>query len=258
VSDVFSHEYADWYDALYSDKDYAAECDLIERLFHTHGDGAIGRVLDLGCGTGNHAFLVARRGYEVVGVERSESMLARARAKLASTRERADLEFHQGDIRSIDLRQRFDAAVMMFAVLGYQLENEDVLRALGTARRHLRPGGLFIFDVWYGPAVLHERPSQRLKVIPTADAKILRFASGEIDVQRHLCAVHYRIWRIAPNHVVVAETEETHLMRYFFPMELRLFLDCCGFRLTRLGAFPDFDRDPDETTWNCLGVAQAV
>jgi hypothetical protein len=41
-------------------------------------------------------------------------------------------------------------------------------------------------------------------------------------------------------------------------MELRLFLDCCGFRLTRLGAFPDFDRDPDETTWNCLGVAQAV
>jgi hypothetical protein len=51
---------------------------------------------------------------------------------------------------------------MMFAVLGYQGENDDVLAALKTAHRHARPGGLFLFDVWYGPAVLHERPSQRV------------------------------------------------------------------------------------------------
>ena len=56
----------------------------------------------------------------------------------------------------------------------------------------------------------------------------------------------------------MAETEESHKMRYFFPLELELFLKCAGFKLIRLGAFPEFDRDPDETTWNVLGVARAV
>jgi len=47
-------------------------------------------------------------------------------------------------------------------------------------------------------------------------------------------------------------------MRYYFPLELDLFLAFSGFRLLRLGAFSDVDRDPDETTWCCLGVAQAI
>jgi hypothetical protein len=47
-------------------------------------------------------------------------------------------------------------------------------------------------------------------------------------------------------------------MRYFFPMELEVLLECAGFTLVRLGAFPDVDRNPDETTWNCLAVARAA
>ena len=57
---------------------------------------------------------------------------------------------------------------------------------------------------------------------------------------------------------LVGETEEKHLMRFFFPLELNLFLECSGFAPVRLGAFPDFDRDPDETTWNVLCVARAL
>jgi hypothetical protein len=56
----------------------------------------------------------------------------------------------------------------------------------------------------------------------------------------------------------VAHTDETHVMRYFFPQELRLLLNCAGLRLLRLGAFPDVDRQPDDTTWNVMAVARAV
>ena len=146
---------------------------------------------------------------------------------------------------------------MMFAVLGYQLENKDVLAALKTARQHVRLGALFIYDVWYGPAVLHQRPSERSRVIPTADGKILRIASGQLDVSRHLCSVHYNLWQMSGKRIV-SETEETHVMRYFFPLELHLLLECAGFSSLRLGAFPEFDRDPDETTWNILGVGRAI
>lgn len=257
MSEVFGATYVEAYDPLYHDKDYTAECDLIERIFMTYGDGPIRTVLDLGCGTGNHALSLAQRGYEVVGVDRSESMLAQVRKKIASHLSNGKLVVQQGDIRSVVLQEGFDAALMMFAVLGYQLENVDVLSALRNARRHLRVGGLLLFDVWYGPAVLHQRPSQRIKVVPIPGGHTLRAASGELNTRRHLCTVHFQVWRLEGGKLV-AEAEESHAVRYFFPLELILFLDSSGLAPIRLGAFPEFDKDPDESTWNVLGVARAV
>jgi SAM-dependent methyltransferase len=257
MSEVFGSVYADAYDVVYRDKDYVAECEMIHRAVQEYGDGGVRRILDLGCGTGNHAVPLAQRGYEVAGVERSPNMLAHARSKAAKAALPSPVVFHQGDIRSVELGQHFDAALMMFAVLGYQQENADVLAALRTARRHLRPAGLLIFDVWYGPAVLRERPSQRVKVTPTPEGKLLRAASGEVDSRRHLCTVNYLLWHVTRGKDV-AETQESHTMRYFFPRELELFLQCAGLDLRRLGVFPEFQREPDDTTWNVLAVARAA
>ncbi len=55
----------------------------------------------------------------------------------------------------------------------------------------------------------------------------------------------------------MGETEENHRVRYFFPREIESLLGPTGFSLVRLGAFPEFDKEPDETTWNVLGVARA-
>ena len=119
----------------------------------------------------------------------------------------------------------------------------------------MRAGALLIFDVWYGPAVLHERPSERAGVIAVADGKILRFASGKLDVSRHLCSVQINLWRISGERLLL---ETTHLMRFFFLLELNCFLESAGFTSIRFGTFPEFDKDPDETTWNVLAVARAV
>jgi len=257
MKEVFGPVYANVYDLIYHDKDYITECELIERIFKTYGNGTIRSVLDLGCGTGNHAIPLAKRGYEIVGVDFSAEMLSHARRKAAAVFGDKGPVFRRGDIRYIDLQRQFDAVLMMFAVLSYQIENADVLSTLKTARHHLYQGGLLIFDVWYGPAVLHQRPSQRVKVIPTPEGKILRVASGELNSRRHICTVNYHLWQLE-GEKVVAEAEESHTMRYFFPLELDLFLECSGFTPIRLGAFPEFDRDPDETTWNVLEVARAA
>ncbi|HXF75960.1 MAG TPA: class I SAM-dependent methyltransferase [Methylomirabilota bacterium] len=257
MTERFGPAYASAYDALYQDKDYLEETRLIDRLLRTHGAGPVRAVLDLGCGTGNHALLLAQRGYQVVGVDGSAEMLEAARQKAALGRSASGASFHQSDIAGLRLQQAFDAALMMFAVLGYQLENRDVLAALRAARKHLRQGGLFIFDVWHGPAVLCQGPSERVKSIRTENGQLLRAASGRLDIQRHRCQVNYRLWKIEGERLV-GQTEETHLMRYFFPLELELFLESSQFALVRLGAFPEFERDPDTTTWSVLGVARAV
>ena len=257
MSKPFSSMYADAYDGLYEDKDYVAECDLIERIFKIYGEQQVQSVLDLGCGCGNHAIPLAQRGYKVVGVDNSPDMLTHAQRKVAKLVEDSSIEFKEGDLRHLDLDQRFDATLMMFAVLGYQTENSDVLSALKSARHHLHPGGLLICDFWYGPAVLHLRPSRKVKVISTPEGRTLRVASGELDIVRHVCTVHYRLWQLKGDRLV-AENEETHQIRFFFPLELELFLESSGFVPVRLGAFPDIDHDPDETTWNVLLVARAV
>jgi SAM-dependent methyltransferase len=249
-------DYARYYDPLYQDKDYLAECDMIEAIFRTHGKGLVSSVLDLGSGTGNHAIPLAKRGYEVSGLDCSEAMLTIARSKVANISEAASVVFYQGDIRSFELKQRFDAALMMFAVLGYQLENTDVLSSLRVARQHLKPEGLLIFDVWYGPAVLHEKPTQRAKIMPTPKGKILRVAFPQLDIGRHTSIVKYYLLEVEDG-LVLYETEEVHRVRFFFSKELELFLDCSGFKLLHLSSFGDINREPDETTWNVLGIAQA-
>ena len=257
MSEAFGSTYADIYDALYHDKDYAAECDLIEHLFQTYGDGAIGSVLDLGCGTGNHAIPLAERGYHVVGVDRSEVMLAKGQRKAANLSGTSVVEFRLGDLREVSLDRTFDAALMMFAVLGYGLENADVAAALTTARNHLRPGGLLVFDVWYGPAVLNERPSQRVKITPTEHGRILRVSSGTLDIRHHRCSVHIDVWELEGDRMV-RETNETHQMRYFFPLEIAFFLETAGFSLLRLGQFPNIDSDPNDTNWNIIVISNRI
>jgi len=257
MTGVFGSEYSNAYDHLYSDKDYNQECELVDRLLRTYGDNSVQKLLDLGCGTGNHALPLAQRGYQVVGVDRSNDMLDSARKKAASQSMSGSVKYQQGDIRNFPLDEVFDASLMMFAVLGYQLENRDVLAALRSARQHMRSGAILIFDVWYGPAVLKQGPSDRMKTIRTEKGRILRLASGQLDVQHHLCEVSYHLWRLEGKSLT-GEAEEKHLMRFFFPLELNLFLECSGFVPVRLGAFPDFDRNPDETTWNVLCVARAL
>ncbi|HEX8775193.1 MAG TPA: class I SAM-dependent methyltransferase [Pyrinomonadaceae bacterium] len=257
MTDVFNDNYSSAYDLIYGEKDYAGECDLIERLFQTYGGPPVRSILDLGCGTGGHAHLLGQRGYSVVGVDRSESMLAHAGNKIDNISLNGRVQFQQGDVRSVELERQFCAVLMMFAVLGYQSGNEDVLAALKTARRHLGIGGLLLFDIWHGPAVLHERPGERVKVVSTPTGQILRNARGELDTRRHLCHVRYQVWRLEEGRSL-EYAEERHAMRYFFPLELELFLRSSGFAMLRLGAFPEFAREPDETTWNVLCVAKAI
>src|SRR5215813_7646967 len=112
VTEVFGRDYAGVYDAIYRKKDYQGEVDLIERILRRHGLDGHRRVLDLGCGTGGHAVPLARRGHAVLGVDRSSAMLEVAREKVAAELPECTVTFCRGDIRQLDLGQRFEVVLM--------------------------------------------------------------------------------------------------------------------------------------------------
>ena len=181
-------------------------------------------------------------------------MLALARAKGIPAG--SSVEFYEADIGKLDLGQEFDAVLMMFTVLGYQLDDSELMAALATVRRHLRPGGLFLFDVWHGPAVLAEGPGDREISVKEEANRITRKTRASLDRPRHLCRVTFHLERVDDGNQ--AESwQEDHVVRYYFRHELESALGQNEVELVDLRSFPDFERPADERAWNVIGVGRA-
>lgn len=246
--------YAQYYDLLYREKDYPAECDYLEAIFQAYSAFQVKNLLDVGCGTGGHAIHLAGRGYHLVGVDQSKSMLEEAARKSRALGE--FVRFIEADLTGFDLALKFDAAISMFAVIGYILENGQLAKGFQNIHKHLRTGGLFVFDVWYGPAVISQRPTDRYKIVNIEQDRIIRFVESKMNTLLHSVEVNYKVLRIKRD-VVIDELEEKHRMRYFFPKEIEYFLNVAGFEVLKLCPFMDLDGVLSEDTWNMGVIARA-
>lgn len=120
------------------------------------------RALDLACGTGTLALLLAESGWRVLGVDQSEQMLARARAKAAASRAARRLAFAQGDMRALPAAVRpahFDLATCTYDSLNYLLAPEELAACFAGVARALRPGGLLVADMNTRHFLEHDWPS---------------------------------------------------------------------------------------------------
>ncbi|MFI5339331.1 MAG: class I SAM-dependent DNA methyltransferase [Candidatus Methylomirabilales bacterium] len=104
-----------------------------------------GRHLDLGCGTGTLAILMAKTGWEVVGLDASEAMLAQAKQKAQEAGQA--VEFVQQDMRHLKVVEPVNLVTAFYDTLNHLLFAEDLEAAFRGAAGALLPGGLFVFDV---------------------------------------------------------------------------------------------------------------
>jgi SAM-dependent methyltransferase len=121
-------------------------------------------VLDLACGTGLLTRRFARRAESVVGLDASQAMLREARLRTTAR----NVRYVQGDFRDFSLECCFDAAICGSDSLNYVEEPAELAAVFACVSRHLRPGGLFIFDVLDGRAFRD-----------LASIKVVAYAGGE-------------------------------------------------------------------------------
>ena len=133
------------YDGLMADAEHVRRAAYLARLLERNHPPAE-TVLDLGCGTGTIACLLAERGYRVVAVDGSEEMLTQAAKKAERLREQAPVFLHQSMPR-LRLGMTADAAVSTLDSLNYLTRTADLRQTLARVFRWLRPGGWFYFDV---------------------------------------------------------------------------------------------------------------
>lgn len=246
--------YARFYDAIYRDKNYPLEANYIDALIKKYHKDAE-RVLDLGCGTGEHAIALARKGYKVTGVDNSAEMLDAASRKIAAPGgDRLKVDFVNADIRLLKLGANFDAVISLFHVISYLMSDDEVKAAFKAAGDHLGRGGIFIFDCWYGPAVLNSKPEKRIKTTETEELSIIRYAEPEFVSGGKVVRVNYRLVVKNKSTGAVETFEERHELRYFYSDEIDYMLKDAGFSmleraewLTGKAAGPD--------TWGVCFVA---
>jgi SAM-dependent methyltransferase len=255
VTSVFQSEYAEFYDAIYSEKNYAGECEVINELIKRFQDGSTRTVLDLGCGTGRHAVIFAKRGFEVIGVDQSEAMLVCAQRRAWD--EGVATEFVSGDIRHFTSRKTFDAVLMNFNVIGYMARNDDLVNALTTARNNVRPDGLLIADFWYGPAITADPPGRSAREFITSQGTMVRSSSGHHLPNEQACVITIDLSRKQDGQST-ASSQEVHRVRYFFPLELELALRLARFKLLQITGFPNVSIPASERSREAAFVAAAV
>jgi len=139
---------AEFYDLLYASvKDYEAESRHIASVLRaTHPRAR--RVLDVGCGTGQHAAHLTAEGFRVDGVDLEPAFVEIARARCPGGR------FTVADMTTLDLPDRYDAVVSLFSAVGYAVTVARLNQALARMASQLAPGGVVVVDPWFEPGQL--------------------------------------------------------------------------------------------------------
>jgi SAM-dependent methyltransferase len=237
-------EYAAFYDCLYQDKNYEEECNFLEEIFNHYAHGSVVKILDLGCGTGGHSLVLKSRGYSVVGVDRSKEMLELARSKEGAEK----VSFQHGDIRYLRLETTFDVVISMFAVMSYMVTNEDLIGAFQTVRRHLKPGGIFVFDSWFGPGVFHDPPTVRQKELINGEKRVIRTTSPGFDPIEQVVEVRFDVFEMLGDKKI-EELTEHHLMRPLFVQEVKQFAGLSNMELLAVFPWMDINRKLTLDDW---------
>ena len=239
------------YDDLTVDVGYRRRADYLERLFRKSAI-PVRAVLDLACGTGTMACLLAQRGYEVVATDASEEMLTQAMTKAAALPGQPPLFLHQSMAR-LRLLEPVDAVICTLDAVNYLTRPAELRETFRRVFRWLRPGGQFIFDV-NTPYKLRRMDRQIYMDETEESLCVWRTFFSE---KRQVCTYQVDLFSLRPDGAWDRSFEE-HRERAWTEEELRQALSEAGFQAVKLtGDLTSRPPKPEEDRWIITAVHPA-
>jgi SAM-dependent methyltransferase len=208
-------EIVPYYDLLYSSlKDYEDEARKIHEIFRASGEH-VRRVLDVGCGTGLHAYSLTRMGYGVDGIDIEPGFL-----RIAADRNPEGV-FRPGDMRDFSVDEPYDAVLCLFSAIGYARDEEGLRRTLRSLARAVRPGGVVIVEPWFEPGVIAEGHVM-MHTAESEEVKLCRMS--RTTLQDHLSVLEFD-YLVATDATTTHHREVHELGLFPAPLMERTFTD---------------------------------
>jgi SAM-dependent methyltransferase len=249
-------KYAEFYDTLYSTKDYVTESDYVSRLVGNLHDK---RMLDIGSGTGGYSEQFVKTAKSVHGIDASEEMIliANKRKSELDADLREKLSYELADARTFASDSKFDVAYSLFHVINYLLTATCLTSFFQSSFEALNSDGLLVFDFWYGPAVISMLPTPRSTEVSSGNIKLVRSATPTLRTEENQVDVEYN-FRIENHNVVdsVQEFSETHSLRYLFKEDLEKYSRGM-FSIEKLFAW-NTQISPTEKDWSAVCVMRKI
>jgi SAM-dependent methyltransferase len=170
-STVFSEKYAELYDLIHAEKNYASEVQNIVKVLDISTFNSL-RGFDFGCGTGAHASEFYKLGILVDGYDISQDMLDVAKKK------NHELKF-SNNLK--DFATEYDFTYSLFDVLSYQISEQDALKLLSALFARTKPGGVALVDSWNADGVFRDPPKVNERVVRTKGQDVIRRVTPDLN-----------------------------------------------------------------------------
>ncbi|MFW6365576.1 MAG: class I SAM-dependent methyltransferase [Spirochaetota bacterium] len=186
------------------------------------------KLLDLGCGTGEHLDLLKKEGFRCTGIDPSEEMI-----RVARMRNGVGITYEVSDMLNIDYYQQYDVVICLFGSFNYILANSDVDTVFYNTYRALKPGGIAVFEIW------NAYPLHRIEQKSLGHVSTTYYKEKKIERERGFALVEKR-----PRTIVdvfyrysvhfggkVKCLDDKHRMRAYYQNEIERIIRDCGFHI---------------------------
>ena len=244
MTQIFQN-YSDYYDLLYSNKNYASEVSYIKKLIDENCSNSK-QMLELGSGTGNHAVYFSKLNYKIDGIDLSERMVA-----ISNGKKIPNAKFYVGDISNFKFNQKYDVCISLFHVISYITDLNVLVKVFKNIYSSLKPGGIFIFDCWNKPAVILDPPVIRKTSFENELLKIKRTAFPKNDFTKSISKIVFEIGIFNKEKKTKFYETETHKMRFFSEEEINFISKESKFDVLNCYNWLDFNSKSSEDYYNC-------
>lgn len=247
----FTGLHAEFYDLVYADKPYAEEATFVLAQIERVLGRAPRTLLDIACGTGQHAAEFAAAGIEVHGLDFNAELLEHAR------RRAPHLEFVLQDMTELNLGDaRFEAVTCLFDSIGYPQRNDLVIAALRGARRHLTPDGVLAVEFLHAPAMVSHSTRLRVRRWETPDgSELIRVSETTLDLAEQAMTVQYELIELRPDGSY-ARGRERQANRFFSVPEMEALMTAAGLHPEASVPAYEQEREIGPDTFHVLSIAR--
>jgi SAM-dependent methyltransferase len=209
----------------------------------------LGRVLEIGCGTGRVLIPIAKAGVEITGLDASKEMLAILQQRVSGLGDevKGRIGIVEGDMTDFSLKRRFNLVIIPCRAFLHLMTVEEQKKALGCIREHLADGGRLIMN-FFDPRldVLIDKPddpgTSEETTDPESGNKVVMRTTAKHDLERQVLEADFMFEEFDSDGKSVSRANAPLTLRWIYRYEMQHLLELCGFEVEAL--YGDFERGP--------------